>query len=118
MVFLQVLLHHLYADDTQMLTSVNTSDHPNKIKRLQECLTSVQDWMLTKKLKLNPDKTEIMLIGNQCNHNKFNAKFPVDILNNLILPAAHTKNRGIYKDSDLNFQHHIKNTVKMCNYFV
>ena len=34
------------------------------------------------------------------------------------LPEAHAKNLGVYIDSDLNFQHHIKNTVKMCNYFI
>ena len=33
-------------------------------------------------------------------------------------PAAHAKNLGVYIDSDLNFQHHIKNTVKMCNYVI
>ena len=74
--------------------------------------------MFTNKLKLNPDKTEFMLIGNKRHRNKFNSKFPVDILNNSIPPAAHAKNLGVYIDSDLNFQHHIKNTVKMCNYFI
>ena len=74
--------------------------------------------MFTNKLKLNPDKTEFLLIGNKCHPNKFSSEFPVEILNNSILPAAHAKNLGVYIDSDLNFQHHIKNTVKMCNYFI
>ena len=51
-------------------------------------------------------------------HNKFDSKFLVDICNNWILSAAHAKNLGVYIDSVLNFQHHIKNTVKMCNYFI
>ena len=71
------LQHHLYADDTQFFTSFNTSNHSNKIKSLHECLTSVQDWMFTNKLKLNPDKPEFMLIGNKCHRNKFNSEFPV-----------------------------------------
>ena len=74
--------------------------------------------MFTNKLKLNPDKTEFMLIGNKCHRNKFNSKFPVDILNNSIPLAAHAKNLGVIIDSDLNFQRHIKNTVKACNYFI
>ena len=74
--------------------------------------------MFTNKLKLNPDKTEFMLIGNKCHRNKFDSKFPVDILNNSIPPAAHAKNLGVIIDSDLNFQRHIKNTVKVCNYFI
>ena len=78
------LQHHLYADDTEIFTSFNTSNHSNKIKSLQKSLTSVQDWMFTNKLKLNPDKTEFMLIGNKCHHNKFDSKFPVDILFSII----------------------------------
>ena len=74
--------------------------------------------MFTNKLKLNPDKTEFMLIDNKYHHNKFNSEFPVEILNNSIPTVAHAKNVGVYIDSDLNFQHHIKNTVKMCSYFI
>ena len=101
-----------------MFTSFNTSNHSNKIKSLHECLTSIHDWMFTNKLKLNPDKIEFKLIGNKCHRNKFNSEFPVEILSNSIIPAAHAKNLGVYIDSDLNFQHHIKNTVKLCNYFM
>ena len=74
--------------------------------------------MFTNKLKLNPGETEFMLIGNKCHSNRFNSAFPVEILNNSIPPAAQAKNLGIYINSDLNFQHHIKNTVKLCNYFI
>ena len=59
-----------------------------------------------------------MLIGNKCQRKKYNSAFPVDILTNLIPPAAQAKNLGVYIDSDLNFQHHIQNTVKVCNYFI
>ena len=62
--------------------------------------------------------SEFMLIGNKCHRNKLDSKFPVDILNKSIPPAAHAKNLGVIIDSDLNFQRHIKNTVKVCNYFI
>ena len=75
----------------KFLPQCNTSNHSTKIKSLQECLTSVQDWMLTNKLKLNLDKTEFMLIGNKGYCNKFDSNFPVDILNILIAPAAHLR---------------------------
>ena len=90
------LQHNIYADDTQIFTLSSTSNHSNKIKNLQECLISVPDWMFINKLKLNPDKTEFMLIGNKCYTNKVDSKFPVDIYNNSISPAAYAKNIGIY----------------------
>ena len=56
--------HHLYADDTQVYTSFNTSNFRSFITKLQNCLVSVKDWMYQNLLKLNPDKTEFILIGN------------------------------------------------------
>ena len=109
------LQHHLYGDETQIFTSCNTSNHSNKIKSLQKSLTSVQDWRFTNKLKLNPDKTEFMLIGNKCHHNKFDSKFPVEILNNSIPLQI----LGVIIDSDLNFQGHKKYCQgQVCNYFI
>ena len=56
--------HHLYADDSQLYVSFSSGDSATVLNGLQSCLASVQSWMLTNKLKLNPDKTEF-LIGNE-----------------------------------------------------
>jgi len=110
------LKHHLYADDTQLYISFDESNHDSKIKSLQDCLISVQDWMFTNKLKLNPDKTEFMLIGNPCLRQKFDS--PVEILGNSIPPAANAKNLGVNLDSDLKYKRNIDNTVKAGNYYI
>ena len=65
-------------DASIQFNTFNTSNHSKEIKCLQECLTSVQDWMFTNKLKLNPYKTEFKLIVNQCHRNKFHSEFPVE----------------------------------------
>ena len=44
--------------------------------------------------------------------------FPSVSMKRYIPPAAHDKNLSLYIDFDLNFQHHIKNTVKLWNYFI
>ena len=60
------LQHHLYAGDTQFYTSFKTASNvSSSINNLQQCLLLVQDWMFTNKLKLNPDNTEFMVIGNK-----------------------------------------------------
>ena len=113
------LQHHLYADDTQVYTSFKTtSNFSTSINNLQQCLLSVQDWMFTNKLKLNPDKTEFMLIGNKRHREKFNSWLPVEILSNSINPAPHARNLGVNFDADFNFQRQINNTVKSCNYYI
>ena len=58
--------HHLYADDTQVYNSFNMSSYDDSIQNRQNSLVSVQDWMYNNKLKLNPDKTQFLLIGNKC----------------------------------------------------
>ena len=57
--------HHLYADDSQLYISFSSGNSAAALNGLQSCLASVQSWMSTNKLKLNPDKTEFLLIGNE-----------------------------------------------------
>ena len=57
--------HHLHADDSQLCVSFLSGDSAATLNGLQSCLAFVQSWMLTNKLKLNPDKTEFFLIGNE-----------------------------------------------------
>ena len=112
------LNHHLYADDTQAWNSFNTSTFDPYIKQLQDCLVSVQEWMFQNKLKLNPDKTEFILIGNICQRKKYTSKFPINILGNNLSPTDHVRNLGVNFDADLNFQRHINNIVSACNYYI
>ena len=112
------IFHHLYADDTQVYNFFNTSNFCSSIKNLQNCLVSVKDWMFKNKLKLNPDKTEFLLIGNQCHRKKFDSYFPIDILGNLLTPAPHARNLGVTYDANLDFKRHINNTIKSCNYYI
>ena len=53
----QSVPHHLYADDTQLYISFSADNSKSSFYRLQQCLITVQDWMTTNKLELNPDKT-------------------------------------------------------------
>ena len=68
----QIQSIHLYADDTQVYNSYNISSFNDSI---QNSLVTVLDWMYKNKLKLNPDKTEFLLIGNKC-YSKALESFP------------------------------------------
>ena len=57
--------HHLYADDSQLYISFSSGNSAAALNGLQSYLASVQSWISTNKLKLNPDKTEFLLIGNE-----------------------------------------------------
>ena len=64
MIFKHAIPHHLYADDSQLYVFFASGDSAAALNGLQSFLASVQAWMSTNKLKLNPDKTEFLLIGN------------------------------------------------------
>ena len=69
MIFEHAIPHHLYADDSQLYVSFASGDSAAALNGLQSCLASVQSWMSTNKLKVNPDKTEFLLIGNERQRN-------------------------------------------------
>ena len=55
--------HHLYADDSQLFASLSLRYSAAALNGLQSCMASVQSWILTNELNLNPDKTEFFVIG-------------------------------------------------------
>ena len=72
--------HHLYADDSQLYVSFSSGDSAATLNGLQSCLASLQSWMSTKNLKLNPDITEFLLIGNEWQWSKCLSMFPIELL--------------------------------------
>ena len=103
----QSIPHHLYADDTQLYLSFSADDSQSSIFRLQQCLASVQHWMLANKLKLNPDKTEFLLIGHEQQRMKYLSSFPIPLLGVDTKPARTARNLGVHFDQNFNFRNHI-----------
>ncbi|KAF7244471.1 Ubiquitin-conjugating enzyme E2 U [Varanus komodoensis] len=56
------LWNHQYTDDTQLYLSFSTNPS-EAVAVLNQCLAEVLGWMRANKLKLNPDKTEVLLVG-------------------------------------------------------
>ena len=57
------LNYHFYADDSQLYLSIKPNDIHDLVFSLEKCILKVKDWMSTNKLKLNDEKTEIILIN-------------------------------------------------------
>ena len=60
------MMLHFCADDTQIYFSFD-SNAPELVtaSRLEACVKDVSDWMSLNKLKLNSDKTELLLTASQ-----------------------------------------------------
>ena len=63
------LSHPLYADDTQGYISFSQSNAQESVSTLSDCFTDIVLWMESSKLKLNPDKTDLIIIGTKQQRN-------------------------------------------------
>ena len=52
------LLHHSYADDTQLYITIKKQD---KLSDIEQCVSEIKLWMNRNMLKLNDDKTEFIV---------------------------------------------------------
>lgn len=105
------LNYSIYADDTSIFVSFNTTSFDIKLSEISDCFLCLQDWFNYNRLKLNGSKTEAMLIGYP---NKINALSIEDIkIGDVTIKLSDSaKHLGIILDSHLNFD---KQISSKCN---
>src|SRR6218665_2950560 len=54
--------HHLYADDTQLFISFSPASFSTSIAQLLSVVNQISQWMSSNLLRLNPSKTEFIII--------------------------------------------------------
>ena len=67
---------HLYANDTQIYISLSGSEASESLTDLKSCVTDVFTWMTNSKLKLNPSRTEFIIIGSKKTKRKVQRSIP------------------------------------------
>ena len=72
--------------------------------------------MTTNKLKLNPNKTEFLLIGHELQRLKYLSMFPVTLLGSETHPSKTVRNLGVVSDENFNFRTHLNNACKLSYY--
>jgi hypothetical protein len=103
---------HCFADDTQLYLSFKPGtmlDEANAVRAMEACIAEVHQWMLSQKLKLNPEKTEFMIIGTRQQLEKVNIDC-LQVGDRQIMPSSVAKNLGSWFDSKLNMSQHINKT--------
>ena len=112
------LNHHLYADDTQIYISFSSNKAVDSLRMLQACATEVSSWMSNSMLKLNPEKTEFMIIGSRQQRKKVEHLFPFQFLCQDIRPTTSAKNLGVLFDHGLFLKKHVAQLCKVCFYHI
>ena len=104
--------YHFYANDIQLYIALSPPNFSHCIQKLKNCLNNIQNFMFTNKLKLNPDKTEFILIGSKNNRKLLLPHFPVNILGYQVSPAQSVKILRVVFDSNFTFSDHMSQVIK------
>jgi len=97
--------HGLFADDTALWTSSNTTSNLNK--RLQQSIAAFDKWCGCWKLKLQPTKTELLHFSVHPRR-KYKYEVKVQVGNTMIKPSKATRYLGVIIDSQLKWIDHMQ----------
>ena len=110
---------HLYADDTQLYISFQPGVSVSKetaISCLEACIKHIRIWMTNNLLKLNDDKTELLVITTHSNTRQ-NQHISINIGDSLITPNSEpSRNLGVLFHSTCSLNDHVSEISKSINY--
>ena len=111
--------YHLYADDTQLIGRAKISDVSCTIDRLQRCVTAVIDWCASRRLQLNPSKTELIWFGSHVSLRKIAANdLSLRVGNDVVTPVDAVRDLGVILDSELTMQRHVNKVASACFFHI
>jgi hypothetical protein len=109
---------HFYADDSQIYCWFNPKsdiDMKSAIVKMQNCIEDIRDWMTTSRLKLNDDKTEILVVASP-QMISLCKDLSVKIGNVSVTCSQACRNLGVLFDDKMNMKAHLSATCK-ASYF-
>ncbi|KAK3548188.1 hypothetical protein QTP70_005188 [Hemibagrus guttatus] len=106
--------YHCYTDDTQLIFSFPPSDTTTSA-RISACLVDISSWMTAHQLKLNPSKTELLVIPGDPSPAQ---DLAISLSNSMISPSATARNLGVTMDNPLSFSSHVTNVTRSCRFLL
>src|SRR5215469_5542790 len=111
------LLHHMYADDTQLYISFSAKDSTSALSRLTTTFDSVHTWLTRNRLALNPAKTEFLLIGLNRQRQKLNFN-SFSFAGSTVSSSSSARNLGVIFDRELSFDSQISAVTRSCYHVI
>ena len=110
--------YHKYADDLQIYAPYDPSDPDSQIQawdKLSRCIQAVNSWMTRNYLKLNPEKTDMIIIQSKYHQRMYEAP-PFHMDNQTFVSSPSLRNLGVQLDDHLDMSAQVSNVVKACNF--
>ena len=100
--------HHKYADDIQLYVEYDPAvpgAREEAIRRLEACIKEILIWMSIRMLKLNDDKTEMVIFCSKHHLGQY-----------VIKPVSHVRNLGVQMDDHLSMISQVTAICAACNF--
>ena len=106
---------HIFADDMQLYISFQNYNGFQSISNIEHCLRHIKMWMSANFLKINEDKTNLVIISPNQNSGNFD-DFCISFGGSLVLPSSTATNLGVKIDSSMSLCDQI-NSITSKGYF-
>ena len=110
------VLHHCYADDSQLQISAPPHHVDELVQTIQACICDVKSWMTGNKLKLNDDKTELMIVSSPRMSNAVPFPESMSVGASTIQFSDKVRNLGVTIDCHLSMSAQVTSVVRAANY--
>jgi len=110
--------YHKYTDDIQLYASYIPAIPGNQVetaRRLTDCIGEVRQWMALHMLKLNVEKTKMMIFTSK-HHLKTYGGCSLMIGDDTVSPSYRLRNLGVHMDQHLSMKDHVTAVCAACNY--
>ena len=113
------LHYHLYTDASQIYVFFpsQSQQEPCWVKsKLEACVKHIGSWMVLSRLKLNQDKTELLLISSR--YRQSLALTYLQVGEKKICPSESVRNLGVHFDQHARMHVHVKNACQALLYLL
>ena len=85
------------------------------IQFLQQYIEAIHKWSASKRLQLNPSKTEVIWFGTKHSLKKMeNMDLSLHVRNDVIEPVSVVRDLGVLLDNDLSLKKHVSKVASVC----
>ena len=108
------IIHHSFADDLQLQMSAPPDGISELLHSMQSCISDVKAWATANMLKLNDNKTELMLVASKRTTHLHNLPTSITMGNAQIPFKQPVKNFGFTLDCHCTMNAHVTNIARTC----
>ena len=108
------IIHHSFADDLQLQMSAPPDRISELLHSMQSCMSDVKAWASANMLKLNDNKTELMLVTSKRTKHLHNLPTSITIGNAQIPFKQSVKNFSFTLDCHLTMNAYVSNVARTC----